>query len=311
MNSVPGNTGVELAILLQCEGMGDCLCAIPILRRIHRLEWEGRPLVLFTHHPGLFAHCPYIARVHHFEDAEQRGKYHKGLVLFDTAKLPYHRMDTIDFMAIPAGIGQLSFREKQLEYFPSEPDTAERFDVVLNTSVTWASRSWSLDNWQRLADALIAEGYAVAVVGKDVISKTDAMVKRSQGLSGCVDLTNRLSLDQTYYTIAKAGIFVTCQNGLSVLSGATETEVVVLDRSIEWSKYALYRHENPHYRFTIVKGDCDLYCCHSHQCEVYGEFRCIPSFDRVLTAVRGRLSLVQRRKSVRDTLLQRRLARTT
>ncbi|MEO7387596.1 MAG: glycosyltransferase family 9 protein, partial [Gammaproteobacteria bacterium] len=246
---------------------------------------EITQLVLFTHQPELFARCPYVDQVHSIADETARSGYGDALTLFDTAKLPYHLMDTFDFMSIPAGLGQLSFREKRLEYFPGEDDQAERFDVVLNTSMTWPSRSWPIASWQRLANELLTRGKSVAVVGKTVYSPWDQMAKTSEGLRGCVDLTNRLSLDQTYFTIARAGLFVTCQNGLSVLSGATETQIVVLDRSIEWSKYAIYRHEDPHYRFTLVKGNCDIYCCDSEACPVYGEFRCIPGFDAVWTAV--------------------------
>jgi hypothetical protein len=144
----------------------------------------------------------------------------------------------------------------------------------------------------------VQEGFTVAVVGKDVHSSSDAMVKVSKGLTVGRDLTNRLSLDQTYYTIRKAGIFVTCQNGLSVLSGATDTEVVVLDRSIEWSKYALYRHEDPHFRFTLVKGECDKYCCLSHVCHDYGEFRCIPSLAKVWEVVRRKLEWMRLRREL-------------
>ncbi|HQR11610.1 MAG TPA: glycosyltransferase family 9 protein [Casimicrobiaceae bacterium] len=280
-----------LPVLLQCEGLGDCLCAVPILRKIRRTQPDFGELVLFTHHPELFVRCPYVDRVLDIMDGEERKRYDKVLALFDpSSQLKYPLMDTIDYMSIPIGMGQLSFREKQLEYFPAEPDNAQRFDVVLNTSMTWPSRNWPVELWQRLADALSSQGYAVAVVGKDVHSSTDNMRKTSPGLAGCVDLTNRLSLDQTYFTIAKAGLFVTCQNGLSVLSGATDTEVMVLDRSIEWSKYALYRREDPHYRFSLVKGNCDLYCCASHACAVYGEFRCIPGFDQVWAAVSAKLS---------------------
>ena len=285
------NSGTTtLPVLLQCDGIGDCMCAIPILRKVRRSQGSVGELVLFTHLPELFARCPYVDRVYAITDEDERKRHEKMLVLFDpSAKLPYWLMDTIDYMSVPAGLGQLSFREKQLEYFPAEPDDAQRFDVVLNTSMTWPSRNWPLDQWQKLADALRSEGHSVAVVGKDRYSQSDKIHKISRGLQGCVDLTNRLSLDQTFYTIAKAGLFVTCQNGLSVLSGATETEVMVLDRSIEWSKYALYRHEDPHYRFTIIKGNCEIYCCASHQCDVYGEFRCIPGFDRVWTSVSEKL----------------------
>lgn len=270
--------------------MGDCLCAIPILRKIRRQYSDVTELALVTHQPDLFRRCPYVERVHDVSEKDVLTRYPEVLTLFEMGKLPYHLMDTIDFMSIAAGFGQLSFREKQLEYFPVEDDRAQRFDIVLNTSMTWPSRSWPLANWQRLADALLARGRTVAVVGKDVHSPWDQMHKTSPGLEGCVDLTNRLSLDQTYFTIASAGLFVTCQNGLSVLSGATDTEVIVLDRSIEWSKYALYRHENPHYRFTVVKGDCDIYCCDSQSCPVYAEFRCIPGFDAVWRCVSQKLA---------------------
>lgn len=287
MTSVAGRT---VPVVLKCAGIGDCLCAIPILRKIRRQHPDITELVLFTHQPALFAHCPYVDRVHVITDDAARAAHGEGLTLFDTGRLPYHLMDTIDFMSIPAGLGQLSFREKQLEYFPTEADQAQRFDVVLNTSMTWPSRSWPLANWQRLGEALLAWGRSVAVVGKTVHSPWDNMTKLSEGLPGCVDLTNRLSLDQTYFTIRKAGLFVTCQNGLSVLSGATDAEVVVLDRSIEWSKYALYRHEDPHYRFTVVKGNCAIYCCDSEACPVYGEFRCIPGFDAVWSSVSALLA---------------------
>lgn len=285
------NTGKSIAVELRCAGIGDCLCAIAVLRKLRRLYADITELVLFTHQPDLFIRCPWVDRVHQFEDLAARSQHSELLTLFNTTKLPYHLMDTFDFMSIPAGLGQLSFREKQLEYFPAEEDRAQRFDVVLNTSMTWASRSWPLENWQRLADALLAAGQSVAVVGKDVFSPWDNLEKKSPGLQRCVDLTNRLSLDQTFFTIARAGLFVTCQNGLSVLSGVTETEVVVLDRSIEWSKYALYRHEDPHYRFTIVKGNCDIYCGDSEACRIYGEFRCIPGYEAVWACVAKKLSV--------------------
>jgi ADP-heptose:LPS heptosyltransferase len=197
-------------------------------------------------------------------------------------------MDTFDFISIPLGIGELSFREKQLEYFPVEEDMAESFDVVLNTSITWPSRSWAIENWQRLADALRARNLTVAVVGKDIQSTADKMHKRSPGLSGCRNLANQLSLDQTYFTIRKSRLFVSCQNGLSVLAGATDTEIVVLDMSIEWSKRAIYRSEDPHYKVTYVKGDCQIYCTYADSCplnESSEDFKCIPGYQKVAAVI--------------------------
>ena len=283
----------RIALVLACEGMGDCLFAQAVIRKMHAKAQGRHAFTLYTHHPELFRACPYVAEVRAMSRLPGSAEPPlKGVKLFELDKLPHGAMDTFDFISIPLGLGELSFREKQLEYFPLEEDRAEAFDVVLNTSTTWPSRSWPTGHWQRLADALGARGHAVAVVGKTVRSAFDNVVKRSHALEGCSNLVDRLSLDQTYYTIRKARLFVTCQNGLSVLAGATDTEIVVLDMSIEWSKRAIYRREDPHYKVTYVKGGCTLYCGAANACPVpehRGELRCIPTYERVEAAVLARL----------------------
>jgi tetratricopeptide (TPR) repeat protein/ADP-heptose:LPS heptosyltransferase len=279
----------DIAIVLQCEGMGDCLFAMAVIKKISLMRDSWARIVLFTHRRDLFINCPYVNNVYDIHNNDELNKYKKAIVLFDTSKLRHHLVDTFNFISIPAGLGELSFREKQLEYFPVEKDFSEHFDVVINTSVTWPSRSWPIENWQKAADYIIAEGYSVAVVGKDTFSVADNMIKKSAGLNGCTDLANKLSLDQTYYTIKNCSLFITCQNGLSVLSGATDTEIIVLDMSIEWSKRAIYRNEDPHYKVSYVKGNCNIYCCQSHNCPEKTDFRCIPAVDKVLNIVRRKL----------------------
>jgi ADP-heptose:LPS heptosyltransferase len=290
------NLTVErVALILACEGMGDCLFAQGVIRKMHAKAQGRHAFVLYTHHPSIFRACPYVAEVHGFSEIPGPSEPPmRGVKLFELEKLPHALMDTFDFISIPIGLGELSFREKQLEYFPTEEDAAERFDVVINTSMTWPSRSWPLDHWQRLANALVARGMTVAVVGKEIRSNADGVVKRSHALAGCRNLVDRLSLDQAYYTIRKARLCVSCQNGLSVLAGATDTELVILDMSIEWSKRAIYRRENPHYKVTYVKGGCGIYCGAANTCPVpenRGEFKCIPSYEAVEAAVLGKLGL--------------------
>jgi ADP-heptose:LPS heptosyltransferase len=229
-------------IALTCEGMGDCLYSMPVIKKLYLATRQSRIYDIFTRHPDLFKSCPYVDRVYPFADGPLIRGYQaseKLIQLFDLKAMQHWAVDTTDFVSLPTGMGQLSFREKQLEYFPTEKDAAESFDVVLNTSETWPSRSWPMQHWQRLADELAARGLSVAVVGKDVMSALDGMTKRSLPLQGCRNLINALSLDQTYFTIAKSRLFVSNQNGLSVLAGATDVEMIVLDMSIEWSKRAM------------------------------------------------------------------------
>lgn len=283
----------RVGLVLACEGLGDCLFALAVIRKM-KAEGRGRyRFDLFTHHPGLFKACPYVENVYPIADeAALRNYPHRTIRLFELEKLPHWSMDTFDFVSVPVGIGTLSFREKQLEYFPVEEDHTEAFDVVLNTSMTWPSRSWPIGNWQHLAEELARRGFSVAVVGKDVASAADGMVKRSAPLAGARNLVNALSLDQTYFTIRKARLFVSCQNGLSVLAGATDTEIVVLDMSIEWSKRAVYRNDNPFHKITYVKGNCTIYCASGLKCPLPDpaeHFKCVPDYEAVEAAVLAKL----------------------
>jgi hypothetical protein len=283
----------RIGLVLGCRGLGDCLFAMAVMRKMHA-SLQGRcAFDLFTHQPGLFRACPWVATARPITDeAAIRAYPHGKRVMFELDKLPHWAMDTFDFVSVPLGLGTLSYREKRLEYFAAEPDTAQAFDVVLNTSMTWTSRSWPLERWQRLADTLLARGLSVAVVGKDVENPSDQLTKRSPGLSNVVNLANALSLDQTWHTIRKAGLFVSCQNGLSVLAGATDTEIVVLDMSIEWSKRAIYRNDSPSHKVTYVKGACTIYCGTANNCplpEAADQFKCVPSYEAVEAAVLAKL----------------------
>jgi ADP-heptose:LPS heptosyltransferase len=284
----------DIAIILNCQGMGDCLFAIPVIKKLKQLINPKPKFAIFSYHPNLFINCPYIDVVHDIHNSTELSAYRETINLFDSSKLPYFLFDTFDFMSIPIGLGTLSYKEKQLEYFPVEEDCSEHFDVVINTSNTWPSRSWPIENWQRVADFILARGYSVSVVGKDIWSDFDNMLKKSLPLKNCSDLTNLLSLDQTFYTIRKSSLFITCQNGLSVLSGATDTEIIVLGMSIEWSKRAIYRNENPFYKVSYIKGNCDIYCCAITDCEFYKEFQCIPTVEQVLDIVGQKLCSIKK-----------------
>jgi len=282
----------RLGLALTAEGMGDCLFAMAVIRRL-RHDYRGHPIDLFTWHPALFKGCPYVDTVHLLDDNAVRGYKGKLVRLFEPEKNPHWKMDTFDFISVPIQQGQLTYAEKQLEYFPTEEDRAEAFDVVINTSQTWRTRSWPLENWQRLADVLVARGQKVAVVGKDVESKADQRIKRSLGLQGNVaNLVNQLSLDQTFYTLRKARLFVSGQGGLTVLAGATNVEIVVLGMSIEWSRRAIYRYANPFHKVTYVSGACSVYCGSMDQCplpENKGELKCVPTYEQVEAAVLAKL----------------------
>jgi len=281
----------RMGLILHSEGMGDSLYAIPVIKRLHHFNHDETRFDIFTHHPGLFEHCPYVDKAYPIQNKQALTAYarsHQTMELFKFFGVHHSHIDTFDLISLPVGNFTLSFREKQLEYFPGEPDQAEQFDVVLNSSETWPTRTWPRENWQRLADTLTSRGYRVAVVGKDVHSRADEMQKISPPLEGCVNLVNQLSLDQTFFTIAKSGLFVSCQNGLSVLAGASNAQLIVLGMSIDWSKRAIYRQQNPMHKVQYLEGSCEMHCCAERDCprpDFGGHYFCQPDYAQVEAAV--------------------------
>jgi hypothetical protein len=76
------------------------------------------------------------------------------------------------------------------------------------------------------------------------------------------------------------------QSKRTMLAGATDTEIVVLGLSIEWSKRAIYRRESPFYNVTYVTGACDVYCGRADDCAVLRyNFKCMPTYEQVRAAV--------------------------
>ncbi len=90
----------DVAIILKCEGMGDCLFAIPVIKK---LTWDLEPeskFVVFTHRPNLFLNCPNVGKAYDIRDIEELSKYDNKLTLFELDKLPHHLMDTFDFISL-------------------------------------------------------------------------------------------------------------------------------------------------------------------------------------------------------------------
>src|SRR6188768_3684802 len=105
----------RLGLALTAEGMGDCLFAMAVIRKL-RQSYAGNPIDLFTWHPALFKACPYVDTVQLLDDAAVKGYSGKMVRLFEPEKNPHWKMDTFDFISVPVAQGQLTFAEKQLEY---------------------------------------------------------------------------------------------------------------------------------------------------------------------------------------------------
>ena len=84
----------NIAVVLLCEGMGDYLFAIPVIKKLSNVLTEkDSKFVLFTHHPNLFKNCPYIHKAYDIHHANEIAMYKNSINLFDTSKLRHYLVE--------------------------------------------------------------------------------------------------------------------------------------------------------------------------------------------------------------------------
>ena len=150
----------RLGLILGCRGLGDCLFAMAVMRKMHA-SLQGRcAFDLFTHQPELFRACPWVSSARAINDeAAIRAYPHGKRVMFELDKLPHWAMDTFDFVSVPLGMGTLSYREKRLQYFPVEADGAQGAEQFAGPAEGRAPELWKTTCFEAFLRAKGEEAY--------------------------------------------------------------------------------------------------------------------------------------------------------
>jgi ADP-heptose:LPS heptosyltransferase len=154
----------RMGLVLTCEGMGDALFALAVIRKLRR-AFPYR-FDLFTRHAELFKACPYVDSIRPLDEAagarlpapvRARVRDRQAAALEDGYLRLHQRA---------ARPGNALLRREAARVFSAGARPRRALRRGLNTSRTWRTRSWPIESWQRLADMLVARGLKVAVVGR-------------------------------------------------------------------------------------------------------------------------------------------------
>ena len=99
--------------------------------------------------------------------------------------------------------------------------------VLLHPGQGDRNRTWPADRWERLADLVLAAGHTPIVVG-DGSSVPLKGVLSLKPRPGMLDLTNRLSFEDTLVLCGQAQVFVSPDSGPVQLAGLTDIGIVGL-----------------------------------------------------------------------------------
>ena len=254
------------------NGLGDVLCATPILKKLYNVY--GEKISVCTSRPLVFKNNPYVNKIYNLEESTYKDELENHIVhkTFDYpvtvngVDLKHNLIHIVQYHAVSLGI-QLLSNECNIEYFADDYDDIYELPdnyVVVHPSMTWASRTWSMSSWQGLIDKLNQNNIFVVVVGRDGDKCVDGMLESKDiynlKINYGISLVNQTNLSQTWHLINNSDCVVLMDSGLLHLSGATDSYIIHLGSSFNPEYRSPYRNGNQRYKYDYILGSCDFFC---------------------------------------------------
>jgi ADP-heptose:LPS heptosyltransferase len=255
--------------LEECNGLGDLICATPTIKKLH--DAYQKKIIVISKMPELFKTNPYVEKSYKASSIDMtyiQSNYivHNSFYLVGKkdergVEMKHNMMDIRQFHAIHLGF-MLGQDELECYYKPLEPKknfVHEKYAVIHPVN-SWPNRTWSQDNWLKLAEELVKLGLTVVAIGKDSSETGFFNVNKpvhDMDTDHIINLMNQTSISESWHLINNAAAVITMDSGILHLAGTTETPIVELGSPINPEFRRPYRKTSKH---IYVRGGCGLHC---------------------------------------------------
>lgn len=243
---------------------GDVLYSTPIIR--YMSVSHNQKMDLETNMPELFINNPYIDRIFN----TKKNEYIPDDVItynidghnFGEVQKQIKVMHMVDYWSTNLGFTLIS-KDKTLEFYPDQIDfeiPSGKY-VVINPSKTWDCRTWSKENWEKLAELLLKVDVKVVVTGQDITyGEDDHKSFLNLQTEGVINLTNKLNLSELWYLVNGSLAVITMAAGLLPFAGTTDAFIIELGSATHPEYRTPFRHGSQDYKHKFVGGSCRLHC---------------------------------------------------
>ena len=255
--------------LEECNGLGDLICATPTIKKLH--DAYQRKITVISQMPELFKMNPYVEKSYKASSIDV-GYFNAHYIMHNSfylvgkkdergVEMKHNMMDIRQFHAIHLGF-MLGQDELECYYKPLEPKknfVHEKYAVIHPVN-SWPNRTWSQDNWLKLAEELVKLGLTVVAIGKDSSETGFFNVNKpvhDMDTDHIINLMNQTSISESWHLINDAAVVITMDSGILHLAGTTETPILELGSPINPEFRRPYRKTSKH---IYVRGGCGLHC---------------------------------------------------
>lgn len=243
-------TGKKICIQVG-GGLGDQLCAEPVIRYMINHWCKNDAIDIITHYPEFFKHLPVQCHISDQQYSEPRliTRTHpvQGLEVFD--QFIYfqqtHAVDYISFRLLRRTLPVLDktphieineeAKEKILHFLGDKINRT----VLLHAGEGWTSKTFHTDTWDSYIEALKKAGYYVVLIGKD---------KRQFTSLADLDTRNKLTISELIALISVAAVLISNDSGPVHIAGAFDNWIGLIASCKDPSYVLPYRNGSVLYK---------------------------------------------------------------
>ena len=241
-------------------GLGDQICAEPVIRYTMEKIYQDADMALISNWPNLFTHL----NIPCLKDGEFKGIRDPIKVLKtmpDTKEaiwnvIPHTLCHTVDFVSMSTIHRVLPDIDKQIKLIPTFDGLTELMDIigingaensiVVHPGRGWESKTFPKSWWDDVIQGLVDLGHKVFIVGKH-ISKEQGYVD-VEVPEGAIDLRDQLTHESLVVLIAQAKITVSNDSAPIHIAGAFDNWIVLIPTCKHPDNVLPYRNGSKSYK---------------------------------------------------------------
>lgn len=238
-------------------GLGDVICAEPVLRFIQNTAYNDADIYVMTRNPELYSHIPNIKLSDKYPEGEFDAVYEMNTHFIEHGQfhaiVPHSLAHPVDWISMAIMGRQLTNEQKEihLEYTDEAEAEARAIYpdienlVLVHPGRGWETKTFPKEWWDEVISRLKEEGMTVGLIGKEVNEQHGYVKVDSEG---CVDFRDKLSLKGLIALIAKAKVLITNDSVPVHIAGAFDNHIILIPSCKHPDRILPYRHGTQYYK---------------------------------------------------------------
>ncbi len=238
-------------------GLGDVICAEPVLRFIRETAYPDADIYVMTRNPELYAHIPNIWLGEKYPEGDFDAIYEMNTHFIEHGQfhaiVPHSLAHPIDWVSMAIMGRQLTNEQKEIHLEYSDKDVEEARSiygdledlVLVHAGRGWETKTFPVAWWDEVIQGLLKAGLKVALIGKEV---NDGHGYVQVDASGTIDFRDRLSLGGLIALIARAKMVITNDSVPVHIAGAFDNHIILIPSCKHPDRLMPYRNGVQYYK---------------------------------------------------------------